>query len=75
MDANAFERAGVLAKEIAVQAATSEDLNGVMKSALKMIYMAISEASKRSTKALHNWKEALNHFAIMFEERMPKELA
>lgn len=44
-------------------------------SALKMIYMAVSEASKRWTKALHNWKEALNHFAIMFEERMPKELA
>ncbi len=43
-------------------------------SALKMIYMAISEASKRWTKALHNWKEALNHFAIMFEDRMPKEL-
>lgn len=44
-------------------------------SVLKMIYMAISEASKRWTKAIHNWKEALNHFAIMFEERMPKTLA
>jgi len=43
-------------------------------SALKMIYMAVSEASKRWTKAIHNWKEALNHFAIMFEDRMPKEL-
>jgi len=43
-------------------------------SALKMIYMAISEASKRWTKAIHNWKEALNHFALMFEDRMPKEL-
>lgn len=44
-------------------------------SALKMIYMAVSEASKRWTKAIHNWKEALNHFAIMFEDRMPKELS
>jgi putative transposase len=43
-------------------------------SALKMIYMAVNEASKKWTKALHNWKEALNHFAIMFEDRMPKEL-
>jgi putative transposase len=43
-------------------------------SALKMIYMAVSEASKRWTKALHNWKEALNHFAILFADRMPKEL-
>jgi transposase-like protein len=44
-------------------------------SALKMIYMAINEASKRWTKALRNWKEALNHFAIMFEDRMPKDLS
>lgn len=43
-------------------------------SALKMIYLAINEASKRWTKAIHNWKEALNHFAILFEGRMPKEL-
>ena len=40
-------------------------------SALKLIYMAISEASKKWTKAIRNWKEALNHFAIMFEGRMP----
>jgi transposase-like protein len=45
------------------------------ESALKMIYMAVNEASKRWTKALHNWKEALNHFAIMFEDRMPPTLA
>lgn len=43
-------------------------------SALKMIYMAISEASNRWTKSIPNWKEALNRFAIMFEGRMPKEL-
>lgn len=41
-------------------------------SALKTIYMAINEASKRWTKAIHDWKEALNHFAIMFDDRMPK---
>jgi putative transposase len=42
-------------------------------SALKLIYMAINEASKKWTKPIRNWKEALNHFAIMFEDRMPKE--
>lgn len=45
------------------------------ESALKMIYMAINEASKSWTKAIHNWKEALNQFAVMFEGRMPKELS
>lgn len=40
-------------------------------SALKLIYMAIREASKKWTKAIYHWKQALNHFAIMFEGRMP----
>ena len=43
-------------------------------SALKLIYMAINEASKKWTKPIRNWKEALNHFAIMFEGRLPKNL-
>lgn len=41
-------------------------------SALKLIYMAIHEASKKWTMPIRKWKEALNHFAIMFEDRMPK---
>ena len=41
-------------------------------SALKLVFMAIREASKKWTKAIRNWKQALNHFAIMFEERMPE---
>ena len=43
-------------------------------SALKLIYMAIHEASKKWTMPIRKWKEALNHFAIMFEDRMPKNL-
>ena len=42
------------------------------KSALKLINMAISEASKRWTRPIHHWKQALNHFAIMYEGRMPE---
>lgn len=42
------------------------------ESALKITYMAISEASKRWTMPIRNWRPALNHFAILFEERMPK---
>jgi len=41
-------------------------------SALKLIYMAIGEASKKWTMPIRSWKPALNHFAIMFEGRMPK---
>ncbi len=42
------------------------------ESALKLVYMAISEASKRWTLPIRNCKSALNHFAIMFEDRMPE---
>ena len=42
------------------------------ESALKLVYMAIREASKKWTMAIRRWKEALNHFAIMFEDRMPE---
>ena len=41
------------------------------ESALKLVYMAIHEASQKWTKPIHHWKQALNHFAIMYEERMP----
>jgi len=41
-------------------------------SALKLIYMAIREASGRWTMPVRHWKEALNHFAVMFEDRVPQ---
>jgi putative transposase len=41
-------------------------------SALKLIYMAIHEASKKWTMPIRHWKQALNHFAILYEKRFPK---
>lgn len=41
-------------------------------SAFKIIYLAIQEASKRWTMPIPKWKPALNHFAILFENRLPK---
>jgi len=41
------------------------------ESALKLVYLAIHEASKRWTLPIKGWKAALNHFAIMFEGRLP----
>ena len=41
------------------------------ESALKLVYLAIHEASKRWTMPIVGWKAALNHFAIMFEDRLP----
>jgi transposase-like protein len=44
------------------------------ESALKIVYMAIREASRRWTMPVHHWKEALNYFAILFEGRMPENI-
>jgi putative transposase len=43
------------------------------ESALKIVYMAIQEASRKWTMPIHHWKQALNHFAILFEGRMPED--
>lgn len=42
------------------------------ESALKLVYLAIHEASRKWTMPIHHWKEALNHFAILYEDRLPK---
>jgi putative transposase len=44
------------------------------ESALKLVYMAIHEASKKWTMPIRHWKQALNHFAILYEGRMPEPL-
>jgi putative transposase len=41
------------------------------ESALKLIYLAIHEASKKWTMPIVGWKAALNHFALLFENRLP----
>jgi putative transposase len=43
-------------------------------SALKNVYMAIREASAKWTMPIHHWKQALNHFAILYEDRMPQPI-
>lgn len=39
-------------------------------SAVKVIYLAIHEASKKWTMPIRNWKPALNRFMIEFEDRL-----
>ena len=41
------------------------------ESALKIIYLAIREASRKWTLPIRHWKTALNHFAILYEGRLP----
>lgn len=41
------------------------------ESALKVIYLAIHNIAKKWTMPIHNWKPALNQFAIVYGERFP----
>jgi transposase-like protein len=43
-------------------------------SAVKRIDLAINEASRKWTRPIVGWKQALNHFAILFEGRLPLNL-
>jgi transposase-like protein len=42
------------------------------ESALKLVFMAIREASRKWTMPIRHWKQALNYFAILYEDRMPE---
>src|SRR5262249_54950000 len=43
-------------------------------SAVKLVFLAISEAAAKWTMPIVGWKQALNHFAILFEGRCPAAL-
>jgi putative transposase len=40
-------------------------------SALKLLYLALQNISRKWTMSIKEWKAALNRFAILFEDRMP----
>jgi putative transposase len=37
----------------------------------KILYLALKNISKRWTMPIQNWSEAMNQFAILFENRLP----
>ncbi len=62
-----------------------ESLNGVVRSrlkakrklgrdegALKLVWIAISNASKKWTMPINNWSKALSHFYVRYAERFPQ---
>ena len=40
------------------------------ESAMKVIFLAVQAASKKWTMSIQNWKPAMNHFMIEFEEQL-----
>ena len=43
-------------------------------SALKVVYLAIQQASERWTMPIRDWKAALNRFTVLFEDRITQYL-
>ena len=43
------------------------------EAALKLLYLALRNASKKWTMPVQNWRGALNRFSILWPERMPAE--
>ena len=43
-------------------------------SARKMVYLAIKDASKKWTMPIQNWRQAMSHFIIEFEERLERHI-
>ena len=41
------------------------------ESAKKVLYLALERISKRWSRPIRDWVAALNHFAIVFEDRIP----
>jgi len=65
-----------------------ESLNGTLRKAvrnrghfstedsiMKVLYLAIRGVSKKWNMPIREWKQALNHFAILFEGRFPEQLS
>jgi len=44
------------------------------QSAMKVVYLAVQEASKKWTMPIRDWKPALNRFSIEFGERVTDHL-
>ena len=42
------------------------------ESLLKLYYLALERIAKKWTMPIHNWREALNQFAIEFGDRLPR---
>jgi Transposase, Mutator family len=41
------------------------------EAALKLLFLALRQAAKKWTMPIHHWREALNHFTVLWPERMP----
>lgn len=41
------------------------------QAALKLLFLALRQAAKKWNRPLNHWREALNHFAVLWPERMP----
>ena len=44
------------------------------EAAMKLLYLALKRVAKKWTRPVQDWKAALNRFAILYEDRLPREV-
>lgn len=44
------------------------------EAALKLLYLALEQVAKKWTRPVQDWKAALNRFAILYEDRLPRSV-
>jgi len=42
------------------------------EAALKLLYLALERVAKKWTRPVQDWRAALNRFAIVYEDRLPR---
>ena len=42
------------------------------EAAMKLLFLALERVAKKWTRPVQDWKSALNQFAILFEDRLPR---
>jgi putative transposase len=45
------------------------------EAALKLLYLALQRVARKWTRPVQDWKAALNRFAILYEDRLPRDVS
>ena len=70
-ESDLYDQRDGVAEYVAAQDHQNARLVSDREAAMKLLYLALRNASKKWTMPIQNWSEALNRFAILWPERMP----
>jgi putative transposase len=66
------DRRGRVAEHVAAESDQDQRLVSESGNAYKLLYLALEHIAKKWTMPIQNWKAALQHFAILLGDRVPR---